>query len=162
MKIDNCNIVAPTIFTNDSYSEAEVLGAMVLQWAKHDYYKEISVTSMLDLLIPIIKSKQFALFSKNNQPIGYVVWAFMDDITEGMYIQSGGEIDRFVGCNNGKNLWILSLFAESGCVSQITNMMRKYVFPKHCGKSLYHQGKKRGLRIMSFYGVDYPKTNFNK
>lgn len=159
MKVGNFNIIAPSIFVNEPYSEAEVLGAITLQWANHNYYREISIESMLELVIPIIKSRQFALFSKDNRPIGYAVWAFMNEETEADYIKSEGIIDRFIGCNNGKNLWILSLFTESGDTAHVVNLMRKHLFPTHHGKSLYHQGKRRGLKVMDFYGTEYAVAN---
>lgn len=156
MKVSNINIISPNIF-NEPYSEAEVLGSMLYLWNQQDYYRQISIESAFDLVIPMIKTKQFALFSKDNFPIGYICWAFMNEVTEQDYFQNNGEIERFVTCNNGENLWILSLFSPLGYSKTIYQLMREYIFPNHHAKSLYHRGKEKGFKILNFYGINYEK-----
>lgn len=151
--LKNINIIAPSILLEQKYSEAEILGAMVLLWSQQSYYKEISVASMLSVLIPIIKTRQFALISDENRPVGYLVWAFMDEDTENTYLQNSGEIERFIGCNNGDQLWFLSIFSQEGQSKTIIQIAREVLFPYVSGKSLYHRGRSKGFRILYFHGV---------
>ncbi|MFU2089067.1 toxin-activating lysine-acyltransferase [Avibacterium avium] len=150
MRFDNdISVVAPSVFT-EKYSEAEVLGAITWLWGKSDYYKTISIESMLDLVLKIIKSKQFALFSHKGKPIGYLVWAFMTEQDEADYLQSGGMIDAFIGHNNGSKLWILSIHCPADYFSKrkIVSLSRSYLFPNKDVYSLYHRGKEKGFKIM--------------
>lgn len=137
---DNLNIIAPSIF-NEPFSEAEVLGAITYLWSHHEYYREIAIYSMLEVIIPMIQTKQFALFTENNRPIGYICWAYMNQETEVDYLENSGEIERFVGVNNGPQLWILKIFAEPNCSKKLYRLSKQYLFPNVAGKTLYHRSK---------------------
>lgn len=156
--MDGISIIAPSVFPESRWSEAEVLGAMTVLWSQHPYYSQISVASMLEILVPMIKAKQFALIHGEKQPLGYLCWAFMNEATEQDYLQNNGEIERFIGCNNGDQMWILSIFSATYSNSRIiSKVARNLLFPTLSAKSLYHRGREKGFRIMHFHGSAFTK-----
>lgn len=157
MNESDYSFIAPSLFPEKAWSEAEVLGAMVVLWSQNDYYGQISISSALELLISIVKTKQFALISENKRPIGYLCWAFMDEKTEKDYLENNGHIERFIGCNNGEQLWILTLFSAPNESYKIPKIAQRILFPTESAKWLYHKGKEKGFKVFHFYGSDFKK-----
>ena len=137
-------IIAPSILTDIAWNEAEVLGGFVWLWQHHDYYRQASIESAISIILPIIQSKNFAFLVYNNQPLGYINWAYLSPEQELAYLNRTQPYEFFTQFNRpepDKKIWILSWF----CVPQINHQfvmrtaMKKYIFPKQEFYFAYHK-----------------------
>ncbi len=149
------SVIAPSLYPAERYSEAEVLGSMLYLWNKDSYYRQISVESMMDLVVPIIKHKQFIMFFKDNEPVGYFVYAYFDEELEQEYLENNFLTEKYIQAKTGRQLWFLSIFSPSGYSKQMIDIAKQKLFPSSHAKSLYHRGKDKGLKVLNFYGAEY-------
>ena len=114
---DSIRVIAPNIYHDTSWNEAEVLGAMVWLWNRNSYYRNAAINSAVETLLPIIQSKNFILLIKNKRPLGYLNWAYLNSDEECQYLNKTDSYINFVQCNtkdDSKNLWLLSFFCPFG------------------------------------------------
>lgn len=138
-------VVAPSIFQEATWNEAEILGAMIWLWNKNPSYKQSALDSALAVLLPIIRSKNFALVSNSDRPIGYINWAFFNTEEENLYLTKTRDYISFVNCKHvdqSKKLWILSFFCPFGLHDVLlTKSMCKKVLKNHLCFYGYHKSK---------------------
>jgi cytolysin-activating lysine-acyltransferase len=138
-------VVAPSIVQEATWNEAEILGAMVWLWNKNPSYKVSALDSALAVLLPIIRSKNFALVSNDDRPIGYINWAFFNAEEENLYLTKTRDYVSFVNCkqvDQSKKLWILSFFCPFGLHDVLlTKSICKKVLKNHLCFYGYHKSK---------------------
>lgn len=88
MNFDDIEVISPALYPNEQWNEAEVFGAMTWIWLLAENCKKTKLSDMATRVLPVIKSRQFALFSQNSQPIAYISWANLDAQSEAKYINS--------------------------------------------------------------------------
>ena len=151
MRIENLDVISPTLFPDERWNEAEALGAITWLWLKTDY-KHFSVAEMSAMVLPVLKNGQFALFCRDGQPLAYITWAWFSPEAESRYLQSEqGLLSNHDWCC-GNRLWFINWFTPFGDSKVIRKLAADYLFPDQCGRALYHRGTERGLRIMEFKG----------
>lgn len=142
-----CRVIAPSIFPDATWNEAEVIGAMIWLWSKHPDYKNAAINSALENLIPIIRSKNFALIITQQRPIGYINWAYLNHEEEIQYLNQSKDYLNFVNCmqpEQDKNLWILSFFCPFGLHDALlTKSICKKVLHNHLCYFGYHKSKQQ-------------------
>ena len=140
-------VIAPSIFLDASWNEAEVIGAMIWLWSKHPDYKKTAVDSALEILLPIIRSKNFALVITDQKPIGYINWAFLNHKEEIQYLNQTKDYLTFVRHaqpDKNKNLWILTFFCPFGLRDVLlTKSVCKKVLHNHLCFFGYHKSKQQ-------------------
>lgn len=149
MYIDNIDIISPHLFPNEPFNETEVLGAILWLWSNSPKYCQAPLQDAMAHILPILKNGQFALFSRNYCPIGYCSWAFFNEQTEQLYLQSNDILIKDLGWNTGDIMWFIDRFAPFGD-SRIMKKALSQLFPNQQAYSLYHRGSEVGKRIMKF------------
>lgn len=102
-----------------------------------------------DVYIACVKNGQFALFCKGTQPIGYISWAYFDEVAQAHYLESDRHLRDNSDWNCGDNIWLIQWFAPLGHSHQMRSAVRQ-LFPSTTVRALYHKGSDKGLRILTF------------
>ena len=165
MKFKNIDVISPALFPKEQWNEAEVLGAITWLWLSSENCKHCTLADMARRVLPVIKSRQFALFSQDKTPLGYISWANLDERSEAEYVHSEPWIYSQQNWNCGDRMWLINWFAPLGHSALIKSIIETDLFPEQCCRALYHKGAIRGLRVMTFHGKLVSKLeiqNWNK
>lgn len=153
MNIEGIRVIAPKFDSAEIWSEAEVLGAMIFLWSQQDYYRQGSVESALQNLLPIIRHKNFCLFIKDGSPIGYVNWAYFSEQEAEDYSNNKNNYQHYIeSCSEkeeDKEMWLLTSFFPSGEVNHSRRILRNHIFKNQSVKFLHH--KKTGIPSKKFF-----------
>ena len=152
MKFEDIDVISPALFPKEQWNEAEVLGAMTWLWLLSDNCKHSTVSDMARRVLPVIKSRQFALFSQGSQPLGYISWANLDQQSEAEYVHSEPWIYSQQNWNCGDRMWIINWFSPLGESALMRSILLRYLLPTTCFRSLYHKGDEHGLKVLTFCG----------
>lgn len=151
MNFDDIEIISPALYPNEQWNEAEVFGAMTWIWLLAENCKSTRLSDMATQVLPVIKSRQFALFSQNSQPLAYISWANLDAQAEAKYVSSEPWIYTQSNWNCGDRMWIINWFAP-GQSALVKNLIETKLFPHQCFRALYHKGTQRGMKVLTFKG----------
>ncbi|SFN52089.1 cytolysin-activating lysine-acyltransferase [Izhakiella capsodis] len=151
MRWQNYLISAPFLLGN-APGEAEILGAAVWLWMHSPMHRDTPLSALPNLLLPIIKSEQYVLASRDNQPVFFCSWAWMDEISERRYLAEPTIMTRQSDWTSGDRLWIRDWIAPFGDTARMRRLIQTEIFPYHCIRSLYHRGALKGQRVMDFRG----------
>lgn len=153
MKFDNnIEVFSPRAFPDEQYSEAEILGSMTWIWSQFDYYKGASIEAACNILSLTIRSKNFALFTVNQQPIGYANWAYLDPETEKKCKCKELSYEELITHDiphDNKSLWLLSIFSLPGKRNLLTirNLLEKHIFVNQKVHFAYHKSDHQNSRF---------------
>lgn len=147
---ESIRVIAPSIFPNSTWNDAEVLGAMIWLWSKNTDYQRAALDSALGILLPIIKSKNFALVIRDNKPVGYMNWAYFNNEEENLYLNQALDYVNFIECNHEndqvKKLWILTFFCPFGLENVLlTKSIYKMVLKNQLCYYGYHKSKAKTI-----------------
>lgn len=159
MKFDNVDVISPALFPAEQWNEAEVLGAMTWIWLISANYKNATVSDMARHVLPVIKSRQFALFSRDSSPFAYISWANLDAQSEAEYVKAESWIYSNQNWNCGDRIWLINWFAPLGDSQIVKQLVESKLFENQIFRALYHKGDSRGLKVMTFKGKS--KSNFD-
>lgn len=145
-------LMAPGLI-DQPWSEAQALGAGVWLWMNSPMHRVMPLDALNALLLPAIKRQQFVIASENGQPVFYMAWACFDELAERRYIDHRPEDLAPADWASGDRLWILDWIAPFGHSREMTRLVSRDLFPRRWGRSLYHRGRQRGLRVLTFRGA---------
>jgi cytolysin-activating lysine-acyltransferase len=160
VKLGKINVIAPSHYSIEHWSEAEVLGSLVWLWQYVSSLKNAPLSYFMSRTVPFLHHRQFAVFIENDRVIGYVSWAYLDEATEYKYIQNQGQPLALSEWKSGDRLWIIDWFTPFGHSKEIKDAVVQQLFPLSCMRSLYHRGKEKGLRVMHFRGAQLSSQDF--
>ncbi|WP_174492311.1 toxin-activating lysine-acyltransferase [Acinetobacter sp. Marseille-Q1623] len=161
MKFDGIDVISPALFPSEQWNEAEVLGAMTWLWFLSDNCKNLTVSDIALHVLPTIKNRQFAVFSQNSQPFGYISWANLDEQSEARYVSSESWIYTHSNWNCGDRMWLINWFAPLGHSALMKKLIETHLFPDHCFRAFYHKGLVEIPKIMTFKGKSVSKSDVN-
>lgn len=144
------HITAPAL-QGGNFNEATVLGAAVWLWMHSATHRDLPLHSLSAMLLPAIKQGQFMLVSEGDKPVFYLSWAMMSEDAEARYLRRHPLLMPAADWHSGDRLWLLDWIAPFGH-SQSMRRIVAGLFSWRCGRSLYHRGNERGLRIRQFHG----------
>ena len=144
--------VAPQ-FEPHHLSEAAVLGAIVWLWMQSKMHQDAPLKALNAALMPAIKTGQYLLAFKNDQPVAYVAWAKFDEQTEAQYLSNPAQLNQADQWQSGERYWFTDYITPFGDARQIRQMLTHRLFPTGLFRSLYHKGADKGLRVMTFHGT---------
>lgn len=158
MLLDGVRVIAPSCYPEDAWNEAEVLGGMVWLWNQHSYYRQGSVESAMEILTSIIASRHFCFFVKDQQPLGYVNWAFLNEQDEQAYIHKTEPYAAFLNRpHDGSRpvrMWMLSWFFPAGGGTVAKRLLRKHVLKAEQAYFLYHKPAAGTVTTKFFSGLE--------
>lgn len=141
--------IAPSL-KNENYSNAYILGNIAWLLMHSTQHQTMPLHLLNSQVFPAINNQQYVLgLDENGSPIFYVAWANFDAENEEAYLQNYNLSLTPAGWNSGDRTWILFIVAPFGDLSAGYDWMKKNLFvgiPEV--RFLYHQGKKRGTRIL--------------
>lgn len=156
MQFDGVEVISPLHFTEEPWSEPEVLGGMVWLWGLHDYYKQGSVEAALNILKPILRSKRFCFFVANGQPLGYINWSFLSEPDEEAYVKKTRPYEYFLDLRYPPDietrLWMLSYFFPAGGNLVVKNILRNHLFKDEDVYLVYHKTPHGSPMVKKFSG----------
>lgn len=152
MKIGEFEIKSPLIFGGEE-SEAEVFGASVWLWMHSTMHRDVPLHQLQTQLLPVIKSQQYVLVSRQDNPVFFLSWAWLDEDAERRYLNRPVVNFPIEDWNSGDRMWFGDWIAPFGDTRQMYHLVRRHVFPHACVRSLYQHGATRGLRIINWKGA---------
>ncbi|QNP50043.1 toxin-activating lysine-acyltransferase [Diaphorobacter aerolatus] len=157
MLVDGIRVIAPGRYPEDEWSEAEVLGGFIWLWNQHAYYRQGSVESAVEVLMPIINSRNFCFFVRNQQPLGYVNWAYLSEQDEQAYAHKAKPYtyftDRQYDAGTPVRLWMLSWFFPVGGSQIAKRLLRRHVLKNERVHFLYHKSAPGTVTTKFFTGL---------
>ncbi|WP_318374260.1 toxin-activating lysine-acyltransferase [Enterobacter sp.] len=151
MRVGEYDIKAPLILGGDE-NEAEVLGASVWLWMHSPLHRDAPLHALPTLLLPIIKRRQYVLVAKDEQPIFFFSWAWLDRESEARYLTRPAIEMRDEDWASGDRMWCIDWIAPFGHTAAMGSLMRRDLFPDHCLRALHHRGQQLGKRVVMLHG----------
>lgn len=148
-KILNLNVISPKLFPDAPWNESETLGAIAWLWYHSAVHRQADIAQMMADVLPVLKNGQFALFCTGAQPVGYISWAYFDEVGQAHYLQSDRYLRDNSDWNCGDTIWLIDWFAPLGHSQQMRSAVRG-LFPNTTLYALYHKGSDKGLKILTF------------
>ena len=114
-----------------------------------DRYKNQTDNQLSSYLLPSIKLNQFKKFYDNNKLVGFVNWAYLHDLVEKRFKQTGKIKSN--EWNSGSNLWLIEIVSIKNTFSMmrwVYNYFRKQLKVDHSinwlrvDSDIYRVGKK--------------------
>ena len=99
-----------------------------------------------DLCVACVKKRSIRFVL---QAIGYISWAYFDEVAQAHYLQSDRHLRDNSDWNCGDYIWFIQWFAPLGHSHQMRSAVRQ-LFPSTTVRALYHKGSDKGLRILTF------------
>jgi hemolysin-activating ACP:hemolysin acyltransferase len=97
-----------------------------------DRYKNQTDNQLSSYLLPSIKLNQFKKFYDNNKLVGFVNWAYLHDLVEKRFKQTGKIKSN--EWNSGSNLWLIEIVSIKNTFSMmrwVYNYFRKQLKVDH-------------------------------
>ena len=152
---DGFDIVAPAVLGGEfnGTSEAAVFGSVVWLWMHSKSHRNAPLNLLSTLLMPAIKRRQFVLVSEHGKPVFYLAWASLNEEAEHRYLTNPPHHMREEDWVSGDRVWFLDWVAPFGHSARMRILTTRRLFPGWCGRSLYHRGDQRGLRVIDWHGI---------
>ena len=114
-------------------NNSEALGRMVWLMGHSRHHASYKVRDIYRLILPAIANYQYRVWDGENNPQGFMIWAWLTDEASENYERGSVHItgQAFVG---GNNLWIVELVMPFGNVREMLSEARKHLI------SLYGKG----------------------
>jgi len=114
-------------------NNSEALGRMVWLMGHSRHHASYKVSDIYRLILPAIANYQYRVWDGENNPQGFMIWAWLTDEASENYERGSVHItgQDFVG---GNNLWIVELVMPFGNAKQMLFEARKHLV------SLYGKG----------------------
>lgn len=111
------------------------VGHAVWLMSQSALHKHLFVTDIEWLLLPPIAAGQFRLWRKDNMPLAFASWAFLNEETENRMVEGKGRIGPGAW-TSGDRLWLMDLIAPFGGKEEALKELKTVVFPGRTIKSL--------------------------
>lgn len=159
MYINGYEIIAPNIF-GQSIEESQIFGALATIWLRSNHHRNAPLYRFAERAIPIIHSRQFALFIKDKQPMAYISWAYFDKECEESYLTSDDVLNIEKNWHSGERGWFIDWFSPDSSTVEINSILRKYLFPNSIFSYLYRKSPKNNPKRCFFRGYNVNRTEF--
>ncbi|USD61665.1 toxin-activating lysine-acyltransferase [Vibrio sp. SCSIO 43140] len=105
------------------------LGLFVEVMAKCDKRKELNLASFLHWIKPAVIHRQYKLLklSSDVEFTGYVIWAWVDDLTLSKYMTQARFSLKPMNWNEGQNLIVVDWFSEKNTFSQLRALYKNFL-----------------------------------
>ena len=141
--------IAPSL-QDEHYSSAYILGNITWLMMHSKQHETMPLHMMASQIFPAIANKQYVLgMSEKGSPLFYMAWANFDDAAEAEYLTNYNLALTPHNWNGGDRPWILFFAAPFGGAYEGERWIKENLFKDSPEvRFLYHEGKKRGKRIL--------------
>lgn len=137
----------------------KLLGEITMLMMQSELHCSYFIFDIYSCILPPIDLNQFRVYrDKNNYPIGFICWAFLNKEKEDLYLQGKYSL-KIEDWNCGDNLIFTEFIAPFGHTRKIVKDLSCNVFPDKVGKSIKVKRKKKVESVKTFYGKN---VKFNK
>lgn len=146
-------VIAPALIPQ-AWSQSSVLGSLTWLWLQSKNHQQYTLHTFGRHVLPALDHRQFALFVEQDQPVGYISWAWFNEEAEQAYIQSNQSLLAHPEWwHSGHRLWFIDWFAPFGHTPHMKKMWRSHLMPTEIVCALHHKGEQTGFRINAFPGA---------
>jgi len=104
------------------------MGPILMLYMQSAHRRHNFLADLEWLLLPPLMNKQCKLYMKQEYPVSFLSWAFLDKDAEKRLLSSGGRL-RPGDWKCGDRLWIIDIVAPFGGVEEMLRDIRKNEFP---------------------------------
>jgi len=122
-----------------------LLGPVVWLYMHAPSHKHLFLTDVEWMIIPPMALNQYKLYMKEEAPLAYASWAFVDEETEKRLL-SGRIRLAPKDWKSGDRLWLIDLVAPFGGGKDVLKDIRDNVFPTQPIKQLVPDANGKGVR----------------
>ncbi|KIH84135.1 toxin-activating lysine-acyltransferase [Pseudomonas batumici] len=155
MHHDTLEVLTPE-WADSPIDEAQVLGSAVWLWMHSTNHQDAPLHSLSTLLLPAIKKRQFILISEAGRPVFFLSWLNLSAEAEARYLREPAVCLPPADWDSGDRLWINDWVAPFGHTRCVSSLLRRRLWARRIGRSLYHRGEERGMRVLNFQGIAVP------
>ena len=114
-------------------------------------HRDESLVEFTLSVLPAIHFNQFRVYRKDDQPIGWVSWAYMSDAEARGYM--AGDFDFQVSTwIGGEHIWFIDFIAPFGHALKIADDLKKNVFPDDIAYAPDLEAEDGSKRVRKFFG----------
>lgn len=129
----------------DLLGKLPLLGPVVWLYMHASSHKHLFLTDVEWMIIPPMALNQYKLYMKEEAPLAYASWAFVDEETEKRLL-SGRVRLAPKDWKSGERLWLIDLVAPFGGGKDVLKDIRDNVFPSRPIKQLVPDADGKGVR----------------
>lgn len=85
MRNGKYDVLSP-LYSGEPVNEAEVLGAAVWLWMHSPLHRDAPLHTLPDLLLPVIKHRQYVITTEQGRPVFFMSWAWLSQEAEARYL----------------------------------------------------------------------------
>jgi cytolysin-activating lysine-acyltransferase len=152
MRYGSCEVTVPAV-DGAGGSEAEMFGSAVWLWMHSAAHRDAPLHTLSALLLPALKSRQYALGVEGDKPVFYLSWAKLSEDAERRYLSNPPVCMPEADWTSGERMWIVDWVAPFGHTRLMSRFLAQRLFPGRWARALYHRGDERGLRVLTFRGI---------
>ncbi|HBO38528.1 MAG TPA: hypothetical protein DD638_07670 [Pasteurellaceae bacterium] len=160
MRILDFDVIAPSVFSEQEIDEAQLFGAFATIWLRSDYHSKAPLYKFAERILPILRTKQFALFIQDKVPVAYFSWAAFSQEMENAYLVDDDVLLTQANWQSGSLLWIIDWFASDGVGKKLKPIIANHLFPHEIMTALYHKSSQGNIRKLYFKGSAVSKEAF--
>ncbi|QIQ22010.1 toxin-activating lysine-acyltransferase [Zophobihabitans entericus] len=148
----NTRIISPKIYPDELFSESEILGILLYLWYQNDKHRVVALDVAIDNIIPIIQSRNFAIFIVDDVPIGYVNWIYLSEDQQQHYLNNQlsyvEAVKAYSVDGDHKDIWLMTWF---NCQKnhRMHRLSEKYIFKGRKVCFVYHKSTGNTKKIIS-------------
>jgi len=150
--LNNYKIIAPQ-FRRCENSESDILGMMIWLWLHSGSHRKMQLYLLENLLLPVIKNRQFVLICDTSTPVFYMSWANFNVEAEQRFLENHPWDIPKDDWNCGDRMWIIDWVAPFGHTMVVKAWLYRDLLANFCARTLYHRGNETGRKILKFRGV---------
>lgn len=124
-----------TLRTIQNPSPAETLGQVAWLMLQSEIHRHLFLADLDWLVLPALQLKQFRLIRKDNIPVAYASWAYLNEEAAAR-LTKGEKRLRPTDWKSGSELWLIDLIAPFGGQEEIVRELKDKVFGEQKVKSL--------------------------
>jgi cytolysin-activating lysine-acyltransferase len=98
-------------------------------------HKHFFVTDLEWLAVPPVALRQFRLWRRNNLPVAYASWAYLNEAAEARLMQGVRKLSP-TDWKSGDRLWLVDLVVPFGGTDEVLKELREQVFKDKKAKTL--------------------------
>ena len=130
-----------------------LLGPVVWLYMHAPSHKHLFVADIEWMLVPPMTLNQYKLYMKEEAPLAYASWAFVDEETEKRLL-SGRVRLAPKEWRSGDRLWLIDLVAPFGGGKDVLKDIRDNIFPNRPIKQLLPDADGKGVRPVEWKVTD--------
>ena len=113
MRNGKYDVLSP-LYSGEPINEAEVLGAAVWLWMHSPLHRDAPLHTLPDLLLPVIKHRQYVITTEQGRPVFFMSWAWLSQEAEARYLTQPAILMPQSDWYSGDRMWVCDWVAPFG------------------------------------------------